>query len=99
MKTLALAGALALALCVSPVVAQECATMADVQAIVEGNGAPFKQVPADELQAFLEGVAPILGGIPEGTTGAIVAMIGDTPVFGLEIDGCMSPPIPFPTGV
>lgn len=100
LKSLALAGALALALLSAPVVAQECTTLEMAQAQVEANGGPFKKVPDDELAAFLEAVAPILGGsVPEGVTAAVVAMIGDTPVFGLEIAGCMSPPIAFPTGV
>lgn len=100
MRNLLIAGAMALALFSTPVVAQEeCMTLSEVQAVVEGNGAPFKKVPDEELADFLAGVAPILGGIPEGTTAAIVAMLGDTQVFGLEINGCMTPPIPFPMGV
>lgn len=58
-------------------------------------GGVFRRVPDDELADFLTGVAPILGGVVEADA-AVVAMIGDTPVFGLEIDGCMTPPIPFP---
>lgn len=100
MKTLALAGALALALFSAPVVAQECTTIEMAQAMVEADGGLFMKVPDDELAAFLESVAPILGGtVPDGVTAGVVATIGDTPVFGLEIAGCMSPPIAFPTGV
>jgi hypothetical protein len=100
LKSLALAGALAFALFSAPVVAQECTTLADAQAQVEANGFPFKKVPDEELATFLEAIAPILGGtVPEGVTAAIVAMLGETPVFGLEIGGCMTPPIAFPAGV
>lgn len=102
MKNLLIAGALALALFSAPVVAQEdeCLTLSEVEVLVTEGGNPIKRVPDDELPAFLTGIAPILGGaIPEGTTAAIVAMLGEVIVFGLEINGCMTPPIPFPTGV
>ena len=97
MKNLLIAGALAFALFAVPAAAQECETIDHVQAAVESGGFPFMRVPDDELAAFLEAIAPAIGGVvPEGVTAAVVAMIGETPVFGLEINGCMSPPIPFP---
>lgn len=75
--------------------AQACTTIAEVQAAVESNGGVFKRVPDAELPAFLESLAPVLGSVPVADA-AVVAMIGETPVFGLEIDGCMTPPIQFP---
>lgn len=100
MKNLLIAGALAFALFASPVAAQEeCLKLADVQAMLDAESNPHKMVPADELAQFLEGIAPVLGGIPDGTTAAIVAMLGETAVFGLEINGCMTPPIVFPSEV
>jgi hypothetical protein len=48
------------------------------------------------MQAFIDGtVAPVLGEVPEGITTVLVAILGDVMVFGLEIDGCMSPPVGF----
>jgi hypothetical protein len=46
---------------------------------------------------FIENtVKPALfGTVPEGVTAVLVAILGDAMVFGLEIDGCMSPPIAF----
>ena len=94
---LALAGALALALFTAPVVAQECQSLPEVQAILDGNGMTHTMVPADDMAGFLEGtVEPIVGELPDGSvTGVLVAILGDVMVFGLEIDGCMTPPIPF----
>lgn len=57
-------------------------------------------VSDDKIQAFVDNVAePILGGDIEGVTAVILAdfgKFGGTIVFGLEINGCMTPPIPLP---
>lgn len=94
MLKLALAGALAFALS-SPVVAQECETLADVETILVAQNVSFVVVPDDQLEMFLAS----LGKAPDAATHAIVAIFGETPVYGLEIDGCMTPPVPLPTEV
>ena len=95
MFKLPLIGALLLAL-VSPVAAQECDTLVAVQGILDSQGSTNTVVPADDMQGFIDGtVAPLLGEVPEGVTSVLVAIIGDVMVFGLEIDGCMSPPFAF----
>ncbi len=95
MFKLALAGAFALALSTA-VAAQECQTLPEVQAILDGNEMTHTMVPEKDVAGFLEGtVRPVLGTVPEGVTAVLVAILGDAMVFGLEIDGCMSPPIAF----
>jgi len=95
MFKLALAGAFALALSF-PVAAQECQSLTEVQAILDGNKMTHTVIPADEIAGFLEGTAkPVMGEVPEGVTAVLVAILVDTMVFGLEIDGCMTPPIAF----
>ncbi len=98
-KSAMLAGALALALSF-PVAAQECTTMNDVKAILK-DPSTYTEVPTDEMQGFLNGtVKAVLGEVPAGVTAVLVAILGDKMVFGLEIGGCMTPPIPFAsTGV
>ena len=96
LKSALLAGAVALAMS-SPVFA--CDTLEGVKEILKAQGASFSVVPADELEEFVDGIVPVIGGEPEGVTNAIVATMGEVVVFGLEIDGCMTPPIPFPLGV
>ena len=95
MKNLLFAGALALALFSAPVVAQECETLDGVKTMLDGYGIQYTVVPADELAAFLASV----GAKPEGVTNAIVALMGDRPVWGIEIDGCLTEPAPFPANV
>jgi hypothetical protein len=96
MKNLVIAGALALALFSAPVAAQECDTLDYVKSLLDGNGMTYTEVPANEVQGFLDGtVKTVLGQVPEGVTRVLVAILGDKMVFGLEIGGCMTPPIPF----
>ena len=101
MKNLLIAGALALALFSAPVAAQECDTLDYVKSLLDGNGMTYTEIPADEVQGFLDGtVKAVLGEVPAGVTKVLVAILGEQMVFGLEIGGCMTPPIPFAsTGV
>lgn len=94
-KLALLAGALAIAFSF-PVSAQGCQTLPEVQAILDGNEMTHTMVPEKDVAGFLEGtVKAVLGQVPEGVTAVLVAILGDAMVFGLEIDGCMSPPIQF----
>jgi hypothetical protein len=95
-KLALLAGALAIAFSF-PVSAQGCQTLPEVQAILDGNEMTHTMVPEKDMADFIENtVKPALfGTVPEGVTAVLVAILGDAMVFGLEIDGCMSPPIAF----
>lgn len=90
-----LAGVLALAVFVSPAAALGCETIDYVTNLLDGMGIAYVRIPADELASFSVSV----GAKPEVVTNAIVALAGDVPVYGLEIDGCMTPPTPLPLGV
>lgn len=96
MKNLLIAGALAFALFSAPVAAQECDTLDSVKAILDEGKIVYTEVPAAEVQGFLDGtVKAVLGEVPAGVTRVLVAILGDKMVFGLEIGGCMTPPIAF----
>jgi hypothetical protein len=99
MLKLALAGALALALSV-PAVAQECpvTTLDAATALMSEQGTTFMLLAPDAIPTFVDEIAePVLGGAEiEGVTNVIVASLNGLAVFGLEIDGCLSAPVPMP---
>lgn len=96
MRFLTTIGLLCAALFSSPAVAQEACTYTfdDVlkNQIVAG-GHPATVVPTESIPEMLEGLSDMTGDEYDGVTRAFVANVSGTILLGLEVGGCLLPPI------
>lgn len=83
-----------------PVVAQDTCqfNMTDTIASLSEQGVPHVIIAeADAVQKFVDEVAePIVGAEVEGATAVLLANLPQGIAFGLEVDGCLLPPVIIP---
>lgn len=92
MKTLLIAGSL-LCLCV-PAIAAECEfPYDDTVAQLAGAGAPVVEVPADALPDLVDRIEGDTGQEYGDVQRGFIAQAGGKILLGLEVDGCLLPPI------
>lgn len=80
---------------VNPAYAQECTLKSEVLEIFARDKTEFRDLPAEEMEYFLANVAPNFVNIDPSVkvTSVIIATLNGAIVFGMEIDGCLTPPI------
>lgn len=93
LRNLLIAGALALALSV-PAAAQECLYPFDeTLATLQDNGMATVVVADEDLPAIVAKVEELTGVELDGVTRAFFVNTGVSVLIGLEVDGCLMPPI------